>query len=267
MSEHLHRREFIKASAVAGAVAAIALPRAARAASAPIIDAQVHAYERNHPGRPWAGTLVGPAEMTGDQMVAAMDAVGVDGAVLVSPFTMYRYDPSYVLEVEAKYGDRFCLIKPVDPNDPAVAETIADWKTKKGTVGVRILMRDNVSTDPADSGINRVLAAAAKHSLAVNLACSGRLEQVAQMAARNPNTQIVVDHLGLVQPQAPPPPAQPWADLPKLLALVAYPNVVVKTTGACTLAHEGFPYKDIREPLSRSFTGFTLDRCLWGTDW
>jgi len=22
-----------------------------------IIDAQVHAYERNHPGRPWAGVL------------------------------------------------------------------------------------------------------------------------------------------------------------------------------------------------------------------
>jgi len=30
--------------------------------------------------------------MTGDQMVAGMDAVGLDGAVLVSPFTMYRRD-------------------------------------------------------------------------------------------------------------------------------------------------------------------------------
>jgi hypothetical protein len=43
------------------------------------IDAQVHAYEHNHPGRPWVGTLTGPAEVTGEQMVAAMDAVGVDG--------------------------------------------------------------------------------------------------------------------------------------------------------------------------------------------
>ena len=39
-----------------------------------IFDSQVHAYERNHPGRPWVGTLHGPAEVTGDQMVAAMDA-------------------------------------------------------------------------------------------------------------------------------------------------------------------------------------------------
>ena len=40
------------------------------------IDSQVHVYERNHPGRPWAGFLHGPAEVTGDDMVAAMDAVG-----------------------------------------------------------------------------------------------------------------------------------------------------------------------------------------------
>jgi predicted TIM-barrel fold metal-dependent hydrolase len=35
------------------------------------------------------------------------------------------------------------------------------------------------------------------------------LEQAAQRAARNPNTQLVIDHLGLQQPFEPPPPAQP----------------------------------------------------------
>ena len=73
----------------------------------PTIDAQVHAYERNHPGRPWVGVLQGPPEVTGDQMVAAMDAVGVDGAILVSPFSLYRYDASYALEVHAKHPGRF----------------------------------------------------------------------------------------------------------------------------------------------------------------
>src|SRR5216110_746952 len=73
------------------------------------LDAQVHAYERNHPGRPWVGTLAGPVEVTGDQMVAAMDAVGVDGAVLVSPFTMYGYDASYALEVHRQHPGRFGL--------------------------------------------------------------------------------------------------------------------------------------------------------------
>ncbi|MGA2945274.1 MAG: hypothetical protein ABSE50_24910, partial [Xanthobacteraceae bacterium] len=65
----------------------------------PIIDAQVHAYERNHPGRPWHAVLAGPPEVTGEQMVAAMDANGVDGAILISAFTMYRYDASYAVSV------------------------------------------------------------------------------------------------------------------------------------------------------------------------
>src|SRR5947207_2775354 len=91
----------------------------------PTIDVQVHAYERNHPGRPWVGTLVGPAEMTGNQMVAAMGEVGVDGAILVSPFSMYGYDASYALDVRAKHPGKFGLVKPVDPSDPAVAREVS----------------------------------------------------------------------------------------------------------------------------------------------
>jgi len=233
----------------------------------PTIDSQVHAYERNHPGRPWAGTLHGPAEVTGDQMVAAMDAVGVDGAILVSPFSMYRYDASYALEVHRKHPGRFGLVKPVDPADRAVADTIAEWRGTPGTVGVRIMLRDEVSTDPADRGLNRVLDAAAQHSLAVNLLCWGRLEQTKELAARNPNTRIVIDHLGLQQPFEPPSPPQPWADLPKVLALAAHDNVAIKISGACTLSHQPFPYNDIWDPLWRIFDAFGLGRCMWGTDW
>jgi len=233
----------------------------------PIFDAQVHAYERNHPGRPWVGTLHGPAEVTGDQMVAAMDEVGVDGAVLVSPFSMYRYDASYAVEVFAKHPSRFRLVKPVDPTDPRVVDTVTDWASTKGTVGIRIFLRDAVSTDPADPAINRVLATAAQHSLPVNVACTGRLDQARQLAARNPNTRMVIDHLGLPQPHEPPPPAEPFADLPKLLAMAVHDNVAVKISGACTLAHEPFPYKDIWDPLARIFDAFGFGRCMWGTDW
>ncbi|MGC2202961.1 MAG: amidohydrolase family protein, partial [Stellaceae bacterium] len=233
----------------------------------PTLDAQVHAYERNHPGRPWVGTLYGPAEVTEDQMVAAMDAVRVDGAILVSPFSMYRYDASYALEVYAAHPDRFRLVKPVDPTDSAVVDTIAEWASTKGAVGIRIFLRDAVSTDPADPAISRVLATAARHSLPVNLACTGRLDQARQLAARNPSTRLVIDHLGLPQPHEPPPPAQPFADLPKLLALAPHDNVAVKISGACTLSHQAFPYKDIWDPLGCIFDAFGFGRCMWGTDW
>lgn len=233
----------------------------------PIIDAQVHAYERDHPGRPWVEALTGPPEVTGDDMVAAMDAVGVDGAILVSVWTMYRYDDSYALSVHAAHPGKFALVKPIDPDDPASAETIADWAAKDGTVGVRIMMRAGVSDAPDDPGINRVCAAAARHGLPLNLSCSGRLPQVGEMAARNPNTRVVVDHLGVRQPQHPPVPDEPFAHLPQLLDLAQHDNIVIKVTGACTLSRESFPFDDIWDPLARIFDAFGFERCLWGTDW
>jgi predicted TIM-barrel fold metal-dependent hydrolase len=234
----------------------------------PIIDAQVHAYERNHPGRPWAGVLAGPDEVTGDQMVAAMDAAGVDAAILISPLTMYRYDASYARQVYARHGRRFALIKPVDPTDPAIDEIIADWKRTPGAVGVRMLLaRGGLAADPADPGLNRVLATAGRLSLPVNLHIAGRLDQGIALIRRHPDTRIVVDHLGLVQPMQPPVPDKPWADLEKVMTLAECPNVAMKITGACTLSKQPYPYPDIWDPVCRLIDTFGIDRCLWGTDW
>ena len=233
----------------------------------PIIDAQVHCYERDHPGRPWHAVLHGPPEVTGPDMIKAMDEVGVDGAILVSAFTMYRFDASYAVDVRNAHPDRFGLVKPIDTNDPANAETVAEWKRVPGAVGVRLFMRDPVTRDPADPGINRLLAAAGQHGLPVNTLAYGRLDQVDELARRNPGTVMVLDHLGLQQPYVPPAPEEPWAELPKLLALAKHPNVVVKITGAFTLSRQGYPYDDVWDPLARIVDAFGLERCLWGTDW
>ena len=156
------------------------------------IDAQVHTYERDHPGRPWTAILAGPPEVTGDDMISAMDAVGVDAAILVSAWTMYRYDASYAISVRAAYPNRFVLVKPVDPADPAVEETVADWAKTEGAVGVRIMLTGTAPNDPDDPGTNRVLAAAGRCGLPVNLSCRDRLELVGALAARNEGTQLVV---------------------------------------------------------------------------
>ena len=232
-----------------------------------MIDAQVHAYERDHPGRPWVGTLAGPPEVSGDDMVAAMDAVGVDGAILVSPYSMYRFDASYAVDVHKAHPTRFALIKPVDTTDPAVVETIADWGARDGTVGIRIMMAHGASVDPNSSGVTSVLDAAAKHSLPINLLCWGLLEDAGKMAARHPNTQLVIDHVGLQQPFAPPALDNPFGDLDKVLALAAHDNIAIKISGACTLSRQSYPYDDIWAPLGKIFEAFGLERCIWGTDW
>jgi predicted TIM-barrel fold metal-dependent hydrolase len=232
-----------------------------------IIDAQVHAYERDHPGRPWAAVLHGPAAVTGEDMIAAMDAVGVDAALLVSVFTMYRFDSSYAEQVYRAHPTRFRLIKPVDPTDPGVNETIDDWVRTPGTVAIRIMLNRGVSEDATDPGINRVLAGAARHNIPVNLLCWGRLDQVKQLAARNPDTRIVVDHVGLQQPYEPPLLENPFGELAKVLSLAEHPNIAIKITGACTLSQKAYPYPDIWDPLARIFDAYGFERCMWGTDW
>src|SRR5213078_3687612 len=73
--------------------------RTSRRTTVPVIDVQVHPFDRNHPGRPWASPSHGLDSASGGEMVAAMNSVGVDGAIMVSSFSAYEYNPSYALEV------------------------------------------------------------------------------------------------------------------------------------------------------------------------
>ena len=232
-----------------------------------IIDAQVHAYERDHPGRPWAAVLHGPPEVTGDDMVAAMDAVGVDAAILVSPWTMYRFDASYAIEVREAHPSRFALVKPIDPRSDDITATIDAWAEQPGAVGTRIMMTKGVPTDVEDPGINEIVAATGAAGLALNLLCWGRLDQASALAARHPDTQIVIDHLGLAQPFEPPVPDASFSQVSEVASLARHPNVAIKITGACTLAATPFPYPDIWTPVRRLVDAFGLERSMWGTDW
>ncbi len=233
----------------------------------PIIDSQVHVYAANTPERPWHSVPNWPAHVTGDEMVAAMDAVGVDGAIFISAFSMYQYDASYAVEVQQAHPGRFGLVKPVDPLDPAVADVIADWKNTPGTVGIRIMMTREAGRAPDDSGLDLILREAVRHDVPVNMLCWDNVDAGIAVVDRHPDTRFIIDHLGILQPRTPPAAPEPWADLPKVLDLASRPNAVIKVSGACTLSHEPFPFPDIWDPLARVFDAWGLDRCLWGTDW
>jgi L-fuconolactonase len=124
-----------------------------------IIDSQVHAYEANTPERPWQGVPNWPEHATGDEMVAAMDKVGVDGAIFISAFSMYHFDASYAVEVQKAHPDRLAIVKMVDPDNPDVADIIADWKHTPGTVGIRIRLTKDPKIDPNHPGLDLSMSA------------------------------------------------------------------------------------------------------------
>ena len=196
-----------------------------------------------------------------------MDKVGVDGAIYISPVSMYQYDASYAVSVQRAHPDKFALVKPVNPDDPAVADVIADWKKTPGTVGIRIILTKESKRAPDDPGLDRILRAAVKNDFPVNVLFWGNVDAGTALIDRHPDARFIIDHMGIQQPSVPPAPPQPWADLPKVVELAKRKNAVIKITGACTLSKEPYPFPDIWDPLARIFDAWGFERCLWGTDW
>jgi predicted TIM-barrel fold metal-dependent hydrolase len=208
-----------------------------------------------------------PDHVTGDEMVAAMDKVGVDGAIFISAFSLYRYDASYAVEVQRAHASRLAIVKPVDPDNPDVADVVADWKKTPGAVGIRIMLTKENKRAPDHPGLDRIARAAVRYDFPLNILCWDNLDAGAALIDRHPDTRFIIDHLGILQPRVPPAPPKPWADLPKVLELARRPNAVIKVSGACTLSQKPYPYPDIWDPLARLFDAWGFDRCLWGTDW
>jgi L-fuconolactonase len=169
--------------------------------------------------------------------------------------------------VQRAHPGRFGIVKPVDPDDAAVADVVAEWKKTPGTVGIRIMLTKENKRDATHPGLERIARAAVRYDFPVNLLCWDNLDEGTALIDRNPETRFIIDHLGILQPRVPPAPPQPWADLPKVLKLARRPNVVIKVSGACTLSREPYPYPDIWDPLARVFDAWGFERCLWGTDW
>jgi L-fuconolactonase len=174
----------------------------------PIIDSQIHPYEANTPKRPWVSTPNWPPSATADENIAAMDKLGIDGAILISAFSMYRYDASYAVEAQKAHPDRFALVKPLDVDDPAIADVIAEWKKTPGTVGVRIQITKDPGRDrdPNHPGFERIARAAARHDFPVNILCWGNIDAGASIIDRFPETRFIIDHLAILQPRTPPAP-------------------------------------------------------------
>ena len=128
------------------------------------------------------------------------------------------------------------------------------------------MLRDE-SGGASDPCINRMLAAGAQAGFPVNVMATGKLPLLLELARHHPDTRMVIDHVGLPQPNEPPAPPKPFADLGDVIALAECDNVAIKISGACTLSHLPFPYPDIWEPLRKVFEAFGFDRCMWGTDW
>src|ERR1022692_1177944 len=78
-----------------------------------ITDAQVHLWEADRPDRPWPGKPQRPPHrpngFSAEEMLAEMDAAGVDRAMIVPP-TWVGENNTMAIEAATKYRDRFAVV-------------------------------------------------------------------------------------------------------------------------------------------------------------
>jgi L-fuconolactonase len=223
-----------------------------------------------------------------DRAVAAMDAVGVDSAVvdiwppetrrMANGATRYYY--GFVEEAMARFPGRFAYVARVAPDDPAMDDIMGQIAATPGAVGLRTHDGDR----PKAGGDDPMLAAAGRHGVPVMINAGtsviahprrGILRHRRHWALlrdvrRFDEVLFIIDHCGIPVQEGfggrpLPQPAAFYVDA--LMQYAPFPNVAVKWSHAPRMTREAYPYPDVTEQLLRVIDEFGLDRLMWGSDY
>ena len=227
-----------------------------------IVDAQVHiwAHARALPGGLHRKIMSLPAE----DMLAEMDAAGVDAAVIHPPTGIDPDANAYAVDVARRYPDRFAVLGQFALDDPANRGLIHGWRDQPGMMGLRwSLLSPEHQKWLYDGSLDWLWPAAEKEGLPIAMMGGLFLGPFRAIAEKHPDLKMIVDHCGLNrhgQDEA------AFIHLDELVALARLPNVAVKATGAPHYSTQPYPFRNIQDGLHRIFDAFGPQRFFWGTD-
>lgn len=230
-----------------------------------IVDTHVHVWEMP-PVAPIGPTAPGwkslPDEpATAGQLIADMDAHGVDRAVLVQT-SWSTWDNGYVADSARAHPARFAAMGLVDPLDPGNARTVRYWMTERGMAGFRfhpVYYEDAVLTAPRNRPMWKELA-----DLGAVVQVHMRAEHAAQVdsiAGDFPGIPILIDHLAYPDIGE----SRDNASYRRVLALARHPNVFVKVSDVKNRSKQAFPFRDVHGVIRLVLDAFGRERVLWGT--
>lgn len=228
-----------------------------------IVDAQVHIWSAGPPTTPTHRQV---ESFSADELLAEMDAAGIDAAVIHPP----SWDPrsnELAVEAAAKHPARLAILGNFPLDDPASRGLVAGWKSKPGMLGLRFTFHaPHQRSWPTDGSLDWLWPAAERAGVPIALQAALFLPTVGQVADRHPGLKLIVDHLGGRGGTAYDKDAAAFGRLPELLALASRPNVAVKATGAPWYSSEPYPFRSIHGYLERIFDAFGPERFFWGSD-
>ena len=196
------------------------------------------------------GTLV--------QYQSVMDAYGVRHALLVGPNSGYGTDNRCLLDAIARGQGRFKGIAVV-PNDASRSEL--ERLKAAGVVGVAF----NATVHGVDhyattAGLLRMLA-----DLDLFIQIQVEHDQLVPLAPmlEQSGARILIDHCGRPTPGA----GLEQPGFQAVLALARTGRAAVKLSGYQKFSAEPPPYGDAQPFVHALIDAFTLDACMWASDW
>jgi predicted TIM-barrel fold metal-dependent hydrolase len=232
-----------------------------------IVDAQVHIWAASTPERPWPPGRHGPhreVPFSKDDLLAEMGHAGVAKAIIVPP--MWEGDRNdLALEAARLHPGRFAVMGRFDLESPPCPPVIAAWRGQPGMLGLRLVFsRPSTRALLVDGRLDWLWVEAEAASIPITMLIDHQqIDFVRKIAERHRGLKLSMDHLGLA-PDSKDEAA--FADLDKLLALAAYPNVAVKVDGMPVYTTDEYPYRRLHPHLKRVYDAFGPQRMFWGSD-
>ena len=236
-----------------------------------LIDTHTHVISPDparHPVRPLGGHRSAWSErhpVDADGLLRAMDAAGVDRAVVVQASTVYSHDNTYVAETVAAHRDRMAGVFSVDVLAADARDQLTRW-TDLGLSGLRLFTTG--STMPGQAGWlddPRSFPAWAwceRHDMPVCLQMTiDGIPMLRNLLARFPRVRVLLDHLA--RPQLDDGP--PYAKAAALFALAAEPGVYLKLTSR-TLGVAGEGNSTVAAFFTALLGAFGAHRIAWGSN-
>lgn len=229
-----------------------------------IVDTHVHVWEvpPKYPVGPTApGWKSYPDEAgTAEELLAEMDANGVDRTVLVQT-SWSTWDNGYIADSVARFPDRFVGHGLIDPLDPKNAEQVRYWMGERGLVGFRFhpmyYPDEKVLLRPENGPMWEEIAA--REAVVQFHLRAAFADQVADLARRLPHVKLILDHMGYPNVEEDPAAFQPIVDLGR------FGNVYLKLSDVHGRSQEPYPYADVHPFIRRLLNAFGAERTVWGT--
>lgn len=234
----------------------------------PYIDAHSHIWTPDVTHYPLADGFqvadMQPRSFTAEELLAICRPAGV-GRVNLIQMSYYAFDNRYMVDMIARYPDRFVGTAIVDPLGPAPDRAMAALKPK----GVRaIRIQPGYSKQPpatwlTPDGYLAMFAEATRSRIALScLIDPDGLPEVDRLCRRFPDAPVIIDHLARIGVDGTIDPAAVDA----LCALATHPKVLVKVGAFYALGKKTPPYDDLAPLIRKVVAAYGADRCMWESD-